>query len=348
MYPYLSIFLIATLLAFAVSSRQQGLLLAGIFSLFVALFAGTRIRVGCDYFSYLMRFQNIERFPGWTELLSEGEAGFRGLSIFLKSNDFSYSALILICSSLYMFCMFRFSRLARWPVALLALSFPILVIQLGMSGIRQAVATGFLLLAIASFVEGRRLWVAVWILVAWQFHTSAIIFLPLVMLVGKSISAPRIVSALVLLGPVVILLAQDRFEVYNDRYIQQSYGENASSGAWLRYGVIVACFTAFRWRYQAVKAQYPELFQVLRLFMFIGIALLPMGLVSTVALHRMVFYVMPVAILAVLVAAATLRGTTRTALLGGVAFAFGAYLLVWFSYSRHARMCYIPYNSWFF
>jgi hypothetical protein len=348
MYPYLSIYLIATLLAFVVSSRQQAMLLAGIFSLLIALFAGTRIWVGCDYFGYLMRFQGIGRFPGWTELLTAGEAGFQGLSIFLKSNDFSYSALIFTCSGLYMICLLRFSRLVRWPLALLALCFPILVIQLGMSGMRQALATGFLLLSIASFVEGRRLWVAVWILVAWQFHTSAIIFLPLIMLVGKNISATRIVSALALLGPVVILLAQDRFEVYSERYIQQSYGENASSGAWLRYGVIVVCFTAFRWRYQAVKAQYPELFQILRLFMFIGIALLPMGLVSTVALHRMVFYVMPVAILAVLTAAATLRGSMRSAFMFGALFSFGAYLFVWFSYSRHARICYVPYNSWLF
>jgi len=348
MYPYLSIYLIVSLLAFAAKSRQQGMLLAGIFSLFIALFAGTRIWVGCDYFGYLMRFQGIGQFPGWTELLSEGEAGFQGLSIFLKSNDFSYSALIFICSSLYMFCLFRFSRLARWPLALLVLCFPILVIQLGMSGMRQALATGFLLLSISSFVEGRRLWVAVWILVAWQFHTSAIMFLPLIMLVGKNISAPRIALALALLGPVVILLAQDRFEVYSERYIQQSYGENASSGAWLRYAVIVVCFTSFRWRYHAVKAQHPELFELLRLFMFIGIALLPMGLLSTVALHRMVFYVLPVAILAVLVAAATLRGSMRSAFLFGAIFSFGAYMFVWFSYSRHARICYIPYDSWFF
>lgn len=348
MYPYLSIYLIVSMLAFATKSRQPGMLLAGVFSVCIALFAGTRIWVGCDYYGYLMRFQSVGQFPGWLELLAAGEAGFQGLSIFLKKNDFSYSALIIICSSLYMFCLFRFSRLARWPLALLALFFPILVIQLGMSGMRQAVATGFLLLSIASFVNGSRLWVAFWILVASQFHTSAIIFLPLAMLVGKRISVSRIVLALAVLGPVAILLLQDRFEVYSERYIQQAYGESASSGAWLRYAVVVVCLTAFRWRYKAVKLQFPEQFEVLRLFMFIGIALLPMGFVSTVALHRMVFYVMPIAILAVLAAAATLRGTMRNALLGGVVFAFGAYLFIWFSYSRHARICYIPYDSWLF
>jgi hypothetical protein len=348
MFPYLSIYLIAVLLAFTAKSRQQGLVLAGIFSVFLALFAGTRIWVGCDYGGYLMRFQYIGPFPGWVELMSAGEAGFQGLSIFLKNNGFSYSALIFVCSGLYMFCLYRFSRLAQWPLALLALFFPILVIQLGMSGMRQALATGFLLLAVASFVDGRRLWVAGWILVASQFHTSAIIFLPLALMVGKQVSVARMVMALALLGPVVIFLLQDRLEVYSARYIEQAYGENASSGAWFRYAVVVCCLAAFRWRYQAVKAQFPQLFEVLRLFMFIGIALLPMGLVSTVAMHRMVFYVMPVAILAVLVAAATLRGTMRNALLGGVLFAFGAYLFVWFSYSRHARICYVPYNSWFF
>ena len=95
MYPYLSIYIVATLLAFAARSRKQSMLLAGVFSLAIALFAGTRIWVGCDYFGYLMRFQSIGQFPGWTELLSEGEAGFQGLSIFLKSNDFSYSAWLL-------------------------------------------------------------------------------------------------------------------------------------------------------------------------------------------------------------------------------------------------------------
>ena len=154
--------------------------------------------------------------------------------------------------------------------------------------------------------------------------------------------------ALAVLGPVVIFFLQDRLEVYNARYIEQSYGENSSSGAWLRYVVVAFCFAAFRWRYQAVKEQYPELFELLRLFMFIGVALLPMGFLSTVALHRMVFYVLPVAILAVLVAAATLRGTVRNGLLLGAFFSFGAYLFVWFAYSKHARICYIPYNSWLF
>ena len=188
MYPYLSIYLIAGLLALAAKSHQRGMLLAGFFSVFLVVFAGTRVWVGCDYFGYLMRFQGLRPFSGWLELFSAGEAGFQGLSIFLKSSGFTYAALIFVCSSLYMFCLFRFSRLARWPMVLLALCFPILVLQLGMSGMRQAVATGFLMLSLASFVEGRRIWVAVWILVAAQFHTSAIIFLPIALLVGKSIS----------------------------------------------------------------------------------------------------------------------------------------------------------------
>jgi EpsG family len=348
MLPYLSIYVIASLLVLAARSRQQSILLAAMFSLFIALFAGTRIWVGCDYYGYMIRFQSIMSFPGWTDLLIAGESGFQGLSIFLKSNEFSYTALILVCSSIYALCLLRFSRLAQSPLALLLLCFPILVIQLGMSGMRQALATGFLMLSIASFIQGRRVWVALWILVAWQFHTSAIIFLPLTLLVGKNISALRIATALAVLGPVVILLAQDRFEVYSNRYILQTYGENTSSGAWLRYAVILACFAAFRWRYWAVKAQFPKYFEVLRLFMFIGIALLPMGFMSTVALHRMVFYVMPVAILAVLVSAETLRGTSRNLLLGGVVIAFGAYMFVWLSHSRHARICYIPYDSWLF
>src|SRR5690606_28407321 len=128
--------------------------------------------------------------------------------------------------------------------SVMVLSFPVLVVQLAMSGLRQALATALLMVAYAAFVKGRRLSVAVWILLASQFHTSSIIFLPMVLLVGKRVSAVKLMTAMVLLSPVVAWFLGMRLEVYSDRYVEQIYGESSSSGAWFRYVLVLIPFIA--------------------------------------------------------------------------------------------------------
>ena len=136
--------------------------------------------------------------------------------------------------------------------------------------------------------------------------------------------------------------------VYSDRYIEQIYGENSASGAWLRYALVSLPFLFFVFWHREIKVLVPKLYELLRLFMMITFLMLPVGLISSVALHRLVFYVMPVSILALCyvsqVAAMKFRVRPIAHLVPlGV---YGSYIVVWFAFSSKASSCYVPYQTW--
>ena len=67
----------------------------------------------------------------------------------------------------------------------------------------------------------------------------------------------------------------------------------------------------------------------------------------SVALHRLVFYVMPASLLAFICFARALRNSRNGVLYLLLPFVvYGAYFAVWAFYSGHARSCYDPYESW--
>lgn len=332
----------------ALSNRQLNWFLALTFGIFLIFFAGTRYYVGCDYVGYLLRFERIEPFWNWAELIAREEPGFNGLMSSVKDSGIGYGGFILVMSSMYVFCMLRFSSLALSPLKFLVLALPVLTIQLGMSGMRQAMALGFLMLSFVSFTNEKKVMTAIWIVIAAQFHTSAIVFLPLAFLAGKHFSLKRILAGLIIMGPIVIFLIQDRLGVYSDRYIEQIHGENSASGAWFRYALVLLPFIMLATWYRQVEERFPRHIELLRLFMLITFFLAPVGFISSVALHRLVFYLMPISIITLLCVTDTLARTSRYRifLMFFPFMMYGSYIVVWFAFSSKASSCYVPYQSW--
>ena len=349
MAVYTFTYFVLAFFAWSLRDRRVSWSLAIVAALFLALMAGSRYQVGCDYVGYLLRFQSVAADTSWVTVLAHEEPGFNGLVLALKKAGLTYDFLILIASCFYAFCLARFAILARSPLAFLALAFPVLLVQLGMSGLRQAVALGFLMLALMSFVRHQRLATAVWVLLGAQFHSSLFIFLPIVLLVGRRVSTQRILFALALLGPVVVFFLQSRFGLYSDRYIEQIYGENSASGAWFRYALVLLPFALLAIWYKRVETRYPHLIELMRLFMLVTFVIAPIGILSTVILHRLVFYVMPVSIITLLAVAETVAVIWRERLIRLIPYViYGSYIVVWFSFSRRASSCYVPYQSWLF
>lgn len=348
MLVYLAVFFIAGFFSVLLPNRSVSWLVLFLFAIFLLLFAGTRYYVGCDYVGYFLRFDRTPFDFSFSYLLSKEEPGFNGILGYLKSSGHSYSSLLFVCSCIYILCLTRFASLFRSPAIFLVLAFPVLVVQLGMSGIRQALALGFLLVSFTSFVNSSRVWTAIWIFVAAQFHTSAIVFLPMALMSGRHVSMRRLIAGMVILGPAVVFLLQERFDVYSDRYIEQIHGENSASGAWLRYALVALPFLFFVPWHREIKVLVPKLYELLRLFMMIVFLMFPVGLISSVALHRLTFYVMPVSILALyyvsLLAATKFRVKPIAHWVPIVVY--GSYIVVWFAFSKKATSCYIPYQTW--
>lgn len=303
---------------------------------------GLRYFVGCDYYGYGVRF-NAAEYSTLGAALEGREVGFELLTFVGARYLGDYNLFLLLASSIVAFLYVRFAGRYRDAALVLALFFPVLILQLGMSGLRQALAVGLVALAYNAFVDVRRVRCAGFVLIAGLFHTSAFIFLPLSLIAGKNFSLFRIAVSVALLSVPAALLLGSRLDVYQDRYIDQIYGAQESGGAWVRYVLTflpVPAFLSNLKSFQKNCAKQYNLF-VIGSFMILAAALL--GLVSSVALHRILFYLMP---LSILLAIGTLD-LFRNRLRGKVFWltVYLVYMVAWFLTSRHADVCYTPYQN---
>lgn len=346
MLPYVLIYLLLCLSGAPRMTKGASAFIVFFWGFFLLLFMGTRYWVGCDYFGYLSRFNNIDYEGPFFSYLFREEPSFHLLNYFVHSFDLGYVWLIFVSSLIILICYIRFSFLSARPLLVLALFFPVMIVQLGMSGLRQAIAAGFVMMALTSFTAMGRVSFVVLILLGSTFHKSAIIFLPLVFLIGKEFSGLKLLLMSFVLLPLVGFLLGDRLDVYQDRYVDQIYGQSSSGGALIRYVLILIPYVFFLYVRDSVKHELSRIYPLMNLFMFLTIAVFPLAIFSTTALHRMIYYLMPVSILVFVSCAPYFlkSNLARVSILMPV-LVYGVYLVGWFGSSRHADSCYVPYKS---
>ena len=347
MIVYFGIYFILSAMALSVKGKNnQQLMLFFLFPFFM-FFAGTRLNTGCDFWGYLQRFNNSGTFDTSGSVWDMEEPGFEFIMLSIKSYNIDYMWLNVSCSLIIFICLFKFIKRHPTPLLVLALMFPLLIVQLSMSGLRQAVAVAFLMLAMTAFMDKKRIMTGFWIFIGASFHQSLIIFLPLAFLVGKKVTTKKIIAALLIIGPISAIYLADRMDVYSDRYIT---GGAESSGAILRLGLIIISAILFEVYKKRIHKMFPKEYELMRLFSLISFALIPVSLISSVAVHRLGYYVLPVSyfILAIVPFFVSISfKNIQFARLMPVLL-YGTYILVWFVTSRHAQLCYVPYDSYLF
>lgn len=345
MFVYLGIFACLAIVGLFLPDRKSGTFFV-VAAPFLVWFMGFRYETGCDFHGYLHRWVHFPEPIAWRDILLGTEPGFGLLIGTVKASGASYIYLNVMASVILVTCYIIFARAHRFAPLILALLFPVIIIQLGMSGIRQALAGGFLMLAFNSFVQRNKLMTAVWILAGMQFHTSVVMFLPLALLAGRDVSTPRLALALAVLGPAAAILLADRFDTYADRYIE---GNVTSGGAIIRYALILIPVPIFIFFRSKVKQAFPEVYPLLKLFALVILALAPLVVLSSIALHRLNYYVMPASVLLFVYTGAMVFRRDQKALGHFLAvLTYGLYSFSWFLTSKHAYGCYIPYENTLF
>jgi len=350
MIVYISIYILLAASVFLARNSNDQKALVYFWLLFLVIFVGARLDTGCDFGAYVNRFRYFDITTSIGEIFANAEPGFQFLTYLVKSKGLSYVWFNLFCAIGFFILVKIFISWHPSPILLLTIMFPILIVQLSMSGVRQALAVGFFMLAMISFIKGSRLLVALYILIGATFHQSVIVFLPLALMVGRNYSTVKVVAGLLIIGPISALFLSERLSVYSDRYIEQIYGAQESSGALLRLGLMLVTFLIFEFNKDEVKRLFPDLYPLIRLFSLIAFALIPVAAISTVAIHRFSFYVLPIQLFALALLPIVLSSTKR--MLNkyqlSVIGLYGTYILVWFSFSRHADVCYSPYSSYLY
>ena len=348
MIVYVSIYIVLSLLALSHIERSQQRIWFAFLYVFFVLFVGTRFETGCDFGAYLLRFKFLS--AEFEPLANVAEPGYYLLSYLVKSFGLSLLWVNVFGALIYFYFYIRFSRNHPNPILLIALMFPLLVVQLSMSGLRQALAVAFLMGALDSFFKGKRMGVVLYILLGSTFHQSAIILLPLALMVGRSFSLFRTVAAILVLLPAAVYLMSSRMDVYQDRYLSESSGDMYSGGAVFRLGLLVLTSILFEVYRRRMEWRFPNHYNLMRLFSLISFALIPVMFVNTVVVHRLIYYVVPMQLYTMAALPWAIYVSNKTIRLAAIVplALYAAYIFVWFSISRHARICYVPYDSYLF
>jgi len=347
MILYLSIYIILVTIGLFVKKRSEHTTTIVIL-IFLLWFMGGRYYVGNDYYGYMMRFENMDDTVRLSDIYSFDEGGFRLLVSLIKNYGLDYVWLNVLASAIILIGYYVMLKNIYKPLMVLALSFPVLILQLGMSGIRQGIAVSILMIAFTSFINNKKTLYVLWVILASQFHTSAIMFLPLVYLIDKKVTNIRMILAFAILAPVSIALLGDRVDVYQNRYVDQIYGEVSAGGVYYRYLLILIPSVLFFKNKDIIRKQFSVEYNLLLLFSIMSIVVAPLGLVSTVILHRMIYYLMPVSIISfVYVTYYMSRCTGAKYAMIYPAIIYGVYSASWFILSRHALVGYMHYRNYF-
>lgn len=310
------------------------------------LFAAFRYEVGCDWGGYLVQYEvygsltPAEAFEGREPLWSL-------LIIAQVALDLPYPWLNVASSALFFFGVHRLAIRQPDPLAFLILLFPVMVLNMPMSGIRQGAAIGLICLAFNAFNDRRTLRFVLFVVIASGIHSSAILFLLLAPLAGGGLDRRRLMLAAVLAIPgVIALLGSDAAETATTRYVNT--GAEAY-GAVYRVLMLILCAvpTLLFWG-RSWRQKFPDEHRLVIIGSLGMMGLLVILPISSVIADRMTYYFIPIQ-------AMIFARLPWTRLRQARAFTIAApYLMLlvvlagWALLSGHFQQCYVPYETWLF
>lgn len=344
---YVAILIGLFLLAYGAGQRPQArngiywLVLMGLF-----VFSAFRFRVGCDWSGYYNNFIAGTRLD-FEAAVSGSEPAWWVIQVAFNEFGLPYPSVNVLTSALFFFGIHSLAKRQANRLAFLVLLFPILVINMPMSGIRQGAAIGFLCMSLVAFVDRRPARFMFWILAGSTFHSSVLAFLLLTPLATGNYSLRRIVLSILLAIPGSYFLAQsDAAQLALDRYVDTGID---AFGAIFRVGLLAISaafyfvFLRRRW-----KESYPADFALVSMGAWMMLALLPVVGVSSIVADRLGYYLVPIQ--AMMFARIPYLGLHRGRKIMAAMPYMG--LLIVFSYwslnSYHFQSCYVPYQSWLF
>lgn len=337
------LFLLRYALAGHAALRRQiyFLVLAALF-----VFSAFRYQVGCDWSGYYNQYL-IATNLDWSSITGTREPIWWAILGLIKSLGLPYPVANIASSAIFFLGAHVLARRQPDPLGFLVLLFPILIINMPMSGIRQGAAIGLLCIAFVAFIDRRPFRFALWIVLAAGFHSSAMIFMLLLPVATGRYTLKRLMLAGILALPGALFLASsDAAELAKSRYV--GTGVDAA-GAVFRLGILglsaLYFFLFVRKKWKQTWPQDYSLASIGAIGMTLALLLVP---VSTVIGDRIGYYLIPIQ--AMIFARLPFLPFRANAALHSALPYMGLLLVftVWSQLSSHFEQCYIPYQSWLF
>ncbi len=310
------------------------------------LFSAFRYEVGCDWYSYARHYQRGSWLQ-YNEVLTGREPLWWGLQIAVSRLGLPYPAVNVVSSAIFFAGVHVLARRQPDPLGFLVLLFPVLIVNMPMSAVRQGTAIGLLCIALVAFLDRRPIRYVAWVVVASLFHTSAIIFVLLAPLATGAFGWKRLLFAAAPAVPGLIVMlqgssAQHAVDIYVDSGLE-------AFGAVFRITLLAlsgAGFLLFLRR--AWAHQYPGDYGLVIIGSWAMLGLFVLLPISTVMSDRIAYYIIPVQVM-ILSRIPFLSldfGRDFISLvpyIGLIVFFIG-----WTVGSSLFQECYVPYRSWIF
>lgn len=324
--------------------RARGLYWLVLLSLF--LFSAFRFRVGCDWGGYYQNFITALTLD-YTEAATNREPLWWIIQVAFNRADLNYPWVNVLTSAIFFICVDSLARRQPDRLGFLVLLFPVLIINMPMSGIRQGAAIGLFCLALISFIDRRPIRFVGWILLASTIHASCITFAILAPFATGRLSKARIALAATMALPALLVIAQrDDVQVALDRYVDTDV---EAFGAAFRVGMLTISAAYFLlvlrkpWR-----KQFPRDYGIVNMTAWM-MALLALAVpFSTVIADRFGYYMIPIQAMMFARIPYLDLGSSRKLQSAlpylGLILAFA----VWSLSSSLFETCYTPYQTWLF
>ena len=288
--------------------------------------------VGCDYTGYLNRYFQFNPILSFQK--STGEYGWYLVEYITYTFSLDYQAYTIAAGAIGLSFLFMAQRKIRY-IGFLVFIYQMILVQLGLSGVRQFVAVCILTYAVSIYLfDDQKSFVKfiLLIILAASFHISSLAMFFILPFIHK-LKRWHIVFIIILcVAGISSDILSSASEKYDTRYLE---GSSVSAGAWIRFSITTML------TYFAIKNAPKRLRYLGMTIIIFGIGI---GIVNSVGLHRFNYYFLPVVSL-LLVKNIREGNVSRI----GVTFSYALsffYFFFWFGLSSYAD-CFIPYNFFF-
>lgn len=308
------------------------------------LFSGFRYEVGCDWGGYENQYQ-VFGAATLPDLLSMQEPLWTAIVMLQVQLDLPYPWLNVISSAIFFWGAHRLAIRQPDRLGFLILLFPVLIINMPMSGIRQGAAIGLICMAFNAFSDRRLLRYLIYVIIAAGIHSSASIFLLLAPLVQGGLTRGRLFLSFLLAIPGgLALMGTDMAETATTRYVGTGID---SAGASYRVALLVmTAFLFFTLLRRPWARIFPDDHKLVTIGALMMLATVPALVLSSVVGDRLGYYFIPIQTMILARIPYLPLRSLRGPLTAAPYIALLAVLTTWIVFSDLFAGCYLPYGSW--
>lgn len=350
---YISLFMFIIVLRYsALGNQKLQLQLFPLVLMLLFLFVSFRFEVGCDWPKYRLDFENFGLYLLGMDLTIVEPAYFFINSI-IKSMGLSYVWVNVFYSAIFFSGIWIFAKRQKDPLAVIILMFPILMMNMPMSGIRQGAAIGIICMAYVAFIDKKILKFILLIFLGSSFHSSSLIFLVLLPFIKGDFSLKRLIfGGLFAALPIFVVLALSTLgELASDRYIDNTGTTSGeayeAAGALYRVGFLgIAAFVFLLFYREQWQKKSPDDFPLMMLGSLLMVGIFIILPLSSIISDRMGYYLIPIQ------AAFFARLPYMQIKDWRLLWISAPYLMslmifsAWILLSSNYQICYEPYSSW--